>query len=233
MALETEKEKGPPYTRFFNHMLELFFDKEYFDECEIHVFLVILRYTIGFDRIFWTFSYDFLCEKTSYSKPWVIDSIKDLQKRNIIENVKKPGNKINVYQINIKTSTWIKRNSKVDFTQLNKQAKQNSKVDFTQVNKGPKGKVDLTDKGKVDLTDKGKVDLTDKGKVDLTQVKKDIYKNILKKNIYINKEQKIISSEKLKELLFADYHIANDDNIYSFIIRELYKENYMVFDKIE
>ena len=150
MALETENEnknKNPPFTMFPNHILRMLLTQDYFTECEMHIFIAIVLKTISFQgRKFYNISYSYLEKVTKYKKRAIINGIKDMQARNIIENVKTPGAKINCYQINGKISEWIKRDSALTCTldsastctQENKQIKRDSALTCTQENKQDK-----------------------------------------------------------------------------------------------
>ena len=120
------------FTQLNNHIFDKI-RKTRFTECEIQTLLCIIRYTYGFQRPFYNMSFTFIAEDINHTTRAVKYALKELEKRNIILNYKKPGGKINQWGINVKISMW---DSEQPFTQEIKGTSQGSEQPFTQEIKG-------------------------------------------------------------------------------------------------
>ena len=104
--METNKEKLTNFTPINNNILKQILLTR-LSECELKTLLLIFRKTAGNQqKIYCNLSYSYIKKCIPFSERAIIYAIRNLEKRHIIVNYKKPGGKINQWAINSKLSMW-------------------------------------------------------------------------------------------------------------------------------
>ena len=126
-------EKKLYFTPINNHILEKML-KTRFTECELMILLCIFRHTAGWQRPYYNMSYSFIAEDIKHTTRAVRYALKNLEKRNIIVNYKKPGGKVNIWGINASISMWDREQP---FLQKIKDTSQDREQPFLQDREQP------------------------------------------------------------------------------------------------